>query len=105
MLLAGGVIGPLSGIVIGRLTRSMDDTSVDALTEVCMNGMVAVVITFEGVAPVSYTMGVRARIVFNTDGSIITRGEVMADVLIEALTRTVDGVVSDLGVSDGVAIM
>jgi hypothetical protein len=51
MLLAGRVIGPLTGMVIAGLAGGMADIRVDMLTEVCMTVVVVAVITLEGVAP------------------------------------------------------
>ena len=61
MLLAGGVNGPLTGIVIDRLTGGIVDIRVDALTEVCTT-------------------------------------VVVVDSLIDALVRTVNGVLADMWV-------
>ena len=103
MLLAGRVIEPLTGMMIGRLAGGMADICVDMLTEVCMTVVVVVVITLEGVAPLSYTIDVRAGLwvgtVFSTDVVIVVRVDVMVGLLIDVSARTGNGDVPDIGVS------
>ena len=54
VLLAGGLINPLAGMLIGGLVSGMVGIGADVLTEVCMIVVVVVVITLEDVAPVLY---------------------------------------------------
>ena len=51
MLLAAGLIGPLTGLVVGRLAGGITGTRVGALTEVCMDMRVVLVIILDGVRP------------------------------------------------------
>ena len=83
ILLAGWVIGPLTEMVIGRLTGGLTDIPVDMLTEVFIAAVVVVVSTCVGVAPALYVTNVRSKILFDTDVSI----DVMVDVLVGVLVR------------------
>ena len=95
------MIGPSAGMVINGLAGGIADILVDMVTEVCMTAVFVVVITLEGVAPVSNT-NVRAGTVFDTEASIVVRVDVMGDDLIDSLPRTVTDVVPDIVVSAGV---
>ena len=88
-------------MVINGLAGGIADILVDMVTEVCMTAVFVVVITLEGVAPVSNT-NVRAGTVFDTEASIVVRVDVMGDDLIDSLPRTVTDVVPDIVVSAGV---
>ena len=85
MLLAGRVNGPLTGMVIDRLTDGIADNRVDTLTEVCTTVLVDMVITLEGVVSISSGF----------DISIVVR--------VDAMARTVNGIVPDIVVSADVA--
>ena len=90
MLLAGGVNGLFIGMVIIILADGIIGNRDDTLTEVCM--------TLEVVAPVSYAIDGRVVIMFNIDVSSLMRVEVMVDILIAALVRTVINVVPEINI-------
>ena len=66
------------------------------ITGVCTEAVVVAEISLAGVALSSYA---RAGTVFGTDISTVAWVEVMADVFIDVLARTVTGVVPDITVS------
>ena len=79
MLLAGGVTGPLTGMVVGRLACGMIGSRVDTLTEACMTAVVADLSTLEAVL---YAMDVWAAKVCETAASTVVRFDVMVEILI-----------------------
>ena len=106
MLLTGGVIGPLAMTIIGGLVCGMADIIVDILSGVWSTVAIAVAIILEGLASLSCGIKVRTGTVCDTGVSIFVWVGVILDVLVDALARTVNGVVPDVGVSADVdAIM
>ena len=58
MLLAGGVIGPLTGMLISELTDRIAGICANTLTEVYAAVVLVVMIAFDGIAPESYAPNV-----------------------------------------------
>ena len=104
MLLAGGVSGPLTGIVTDGLTVEIGGIRVDTPTNMRMAVEVVVAITLAGVAPLSYALYMWASLcagaVFVTNVSIIVvRVDMIVDDLIGVFARTAKDVVPEIGTS------
>ena len=96
MLFTGGVIGPLTGMVTGRLAGGMASICTDMLTEVGMTVVFVATNSLERVASISCAVEARTG---GVDVSIVVRIVVMVDFLIDALARTLNDAVPDIGAS------